>query len=410
MMSVEGPFLAAVIARMVEPKFNLAAYGVAFSFALIIEAPIILIMSAATALVKEKHSFFKLRNFTYSINIIITVVMLLFLIPPIFYFVVEGLIGLPKNVADLTYIATIVLLPWPGAIGYRRFYQGILIRYNHTRKVAYGTVIRLTSMAITALGFYLFTNVPGVVVGAAALSVAVIVEAIASKFMSIKIVRKIKLEETEEGKALTYSDIYKFYYPLALTSILTLGVHPMVTFFIGQSRFPLESLAVLPVINSLVFIFRSIGLSFQEVVIALMGEDKSGYKPLKKFATILASVVFVSLAIIAFTPISTFWFSTVSGLTKELTEFAKVPLMIIILMPVMTVIINFQRGTLVSSKITKPITYATIMEVVGILFALFIAIGFFDAVGVVAAMIAYTFGRLLANIYLIPPLQRVSSN
>jgi progressive ankylosis protein len=410
MMSVEGPFLAAVIARMVEPKFNLAAYGVAFSFALIIEAPIILIMSAATALVKEKHSFFKLRNFTYSINIIITVVMLVFLIPSIFYFVVEGLIGLPKNVADLTYIATIVLLPWPGAIGYRRFYQGILIRYNHTRKVAYGTIIRLTSMAITALGFYLFTEVPGVVVGASALSVAVIVEAIASKFMSLKIVRKIKLEETEEGRALTYSDIYQFYYPLALTSILTLGVHPMVTFFIGQSRFPLESLAVLPVINSLVFIFRSIGLSFQEVVIALMGEDKSGYKPLKKFATMLASGVFICLAIIAFTPISTFWFATVSGLTNELTQFAKVPLMIIILMPVMTVIINFQRGTLVSSKITKPITYATIMEVGGILFALFIAISFFDAVGAVAAMIAYTFGRLLANVYLIPPLKKASKN
>ena len=36
MMSVEGPFLSAVIARMAEPKFNLAAYGVAFAFALII--------------------------------------------------------------------------------------------------------------------------------------------------------------------------------------------------------------------------------------------------------------------------------------------------------------------------------------------------------------------------------------
>jgi hypothetical protein len=32
MMSVEGPFLAAVIARLAEPKYNLAAYGVAFSF------------------------------------------------------------------------------------------------------------------------------------------------------------------------------------------------------------------------------------------------------------------------------------------------------------------------------------------------------------------------------------------
>ncbi len=46
MMSLEGPFIAAIIARLPEPKFNLAAYGVAFSFALIIEAPVIMIMSA----------------------------------------------------------------------------------------------------------------------------------------------------------------------------------------------------------------------------------------------------------------------------------------------------------------------------------------------------------------------------
>jgi Na+-driven multidrug efflux pump len=56
MMSVEGPFLAAIIARLTDPKYNLAAYGVAFSFALIIEAPIIMIMSASTALVKDWDS------------------------------------------------------------------------------------------------------------------------------------------------------------------------------------------------------------------------------------------------------------------------------------------------------------------------------------------------------------------
>ena len=32
MMAFEGPFLAAVIARLVDPKFNLAAHGVAFGF------------------------------------------------------------------------------------------------------------------------------------------------------------------------------------------------------------------------------------------------------------------------------------------------------------------------------------------------------------------------------------------
>ena len=62
MMSIEGPFLAALIARSLEPKFNLAAYGVAYSLALIIEAPVIMIMSASLALVKDSQSFYKLRN------------------------------------------------------------------------------------------------------------------------------------------------------------------------------------------------------------------------------------------------------------------------------------------------------------------------------------------------------------
>ena len=44
MMAAEGPFLAAIIARLADPKYNLAAYGVAFSFAVLVEAPIIMIM------------------------------------------------------------------------------------------------------------------------------------------------------------------------------------------------------------------------------------------------------------------------------------------------------------------------------------------------------------------------------
>jgi hypothetical protein len=64
---------------------------------------------------------------------------------------------------------------------------------------------------------------------------------------------------------------------------LTLGVHPVVTFFIGKSRFAIESLAVLPVVNSLVFIFRGLGLSYQEVGVALLGERYEEYTPLRNF-------------------------------------------------------------------------------------------------------------------------------
>ncbi len=410
MMSVEGPFLAAIIARMIEPKFNLAAYGVAFSFALMIEAPVIMIMSASTALVKNRQSFIKLRNFIYALNTVVTLFMLAFIIPGIFHFFAISIIELPQHVADLTYKAMIILLPWPGAIGYRRFYQGILIRNNLTRRVAYGTVIRLSSMSITAFGLYFFSNLDGVMVGASALSLGVSCEAVASRIMAWGIVKKLKNDTVLNLKdeILTYKGIYSFYYPLALTSIISLTVQPLVTFFIGQSPFPIESLAVLPVITSFVFIFRSLGLSFQEVGIALLGKYEGSYQALKNFAAFLGIITVVALGLIAFTPLSDFWFNTVSGLSLELTQFAKLPLIIMILMPGFSVLINFQRSVLVESRYTKPITWATITEVIGILLVLFISIKYFNAVGAVAATLAFMIGRFGAITYLMPSFRKMS--
>ena len=87
MMAVEGPFLAAVIARLPDPKFNLAAHGVAFALAIIVEAPVIMMMSAATALVTGDTSYRRLRNFTWALNAVITVDMLVLVAGPVWRFV-----------------------------------------------------------------------------------------------------------------------------------------------------------------------------------------------------------------------------------------------------------------------------------------------------------------------------------
>ena len=198
MMSVEGPYLSALIARMGDPKYNLAAFGISFSFALIVEAPVIMLMSAATALVDSYNSFQKLKTFTYILNTLITLFMLVILIPSVFNFIAVDLIDLPIEVVEITYWAFAALLPWPAAIGYRRFYQGILIRNNKTRLVTVGTFIRLITMSLTALILYLKFAFPGAVVASLSLSVGVIVEAIASKIMSLQVVEKIRSIKSKE--------------------------------------------------------------------------------------------------------------------------------------------------------------------------------------------------------------------
>ncbi len=405
MMSVEGPFLSAIIARMVNPEYNLAAYGIAFAFAMIIEAPVILLMSASTALVKNYYSYIKLRNFTFGLIITVTLIIIVFITPQVFYFITVDLMELSPRVSVLTHHAIVCLIPWPGAIGYRRFNQGILIRNNLTRRVAYGTIVRLTMMASSALFFHFFTSFEGAVVGCAALGTGVVSEAVASRIMTIGAIKDIKSGKIQEvvQADLSYGEIFKFYYPLALTSVITLGVQPMVTFFLGQSRMALESLAVLPVINSFVFIFRSFGLSYQEVGIALMGNKKEGYPKLRNFALLLGIVIVGLLGLIAFTPLSKIWFYNISGLSADLTGFAKLPLMILVLMPGLSVLLSFQTAVLVNAHNTKPITFSTIIEFSGILIVMFTLTHVFLFVGAVAATIGFIIGRLGANAYLFMP-------
>ena len=400
MMSIEGPFLTALIARLPNPEYNLAAYGVAFALALIVESPVIMMMSASVALVKDNYTFYKLRNFVYSVNFLITLCILILIIPQVFFALTIDFMNLPQQVAELTHKAVILLIPWPASIGYRRFYQGIMISNNATRRVAYGTVIRMSSMFSVAMILNYYSQLDGVVIGASALSSGVIMEAITSRLMAHKFIKNVNQKKSANDRNnLSYNAIIKFYYPLVLTSLISLGIHPVITFFIGQSNRALESLAVLPVLNSLVFFFKSFGLSFQEVGIALIGQ-RNGYYKLRNFAIGLSIAVTLGLGIISFTPLSMIWFQKVAGLSIILSEFSLFPLVIYTLFPANEVWINFQRSLLVYSRRTKPITYATIIEVVGITLTLIITIRFLSFIGVIAAVIAYTLGRICANIYL----------
>jgi len=377
MMALEGPFLAAVIARLENPRLNLAAFGVAFAFAIIVESPVIMILSASTALASGREAFCKLRRFAYTLNAAVTATMLLLLFTPAFAWLAREGLRLPPEIAHLTRTSLIWMLPWPAAIGYRRFLQGLMIRAGQTRRIAYGTVTRLTTMALTGLTLQrqTATNTHDVI-GA----------------------------EVDRGAgSLTYSGITRFYYPLALTSIIGLAAQPIVTFFMGQARFPIESLAALPVVNSLTFIFRAAGLSFQEVAIALLERGKENYLAVRRFALGLALAASLGLAAIAFTPLATVWFHRISGLDAELTTFALGPTRILTLLPFLSVVLALQRAILVHARRTVALTWATAVELGGIVALLLVGIAVFDMVGATAAAVAIIGGRIAGNLSLAGP-------
>jgi progressive ankylosis protein len=361
MMAAEGPFVAALIARLASPKENLAAFAVATALAWIVESPIIMMLSASNALVRDGVAYRKLRRFSNTLNAAVTAVMIVLVAPPVFAFIARGVMGLAPDVAGLAGRSMIFLVLWPGAIGFRRFYQGILISDGRPQAVTWGTVIRLSTMAATGLLLALVFRLPGASVGAGALGAGVIAEGAASWFMARPTVRCLRRQSDAEcafGHSLTASKVVRFYAPLAMTSFLSFFINPLTTFFLARGRMPLESLAVLPVVVGLGFVFRTAGIAMQEVVIALVGDGLENRAVLRRFSLKVGLIASAGLAAVVFTPLARIWYGRVSGLSADLAAFSILPGALLVLLPLTEAVLSYERGVLVKSHRTAPISVA----------------------------------------------------
>jgi hypothetical protein len=401
MMSAEGPYIAAIVARMPDAVRNLAAYGVAFSLAWMAEAPIMMLLTASNALVRDRQSFLAMKSFTYLLVAATTLFVAVANVPVVFRVFTRDIMALPGDVAELVHIAMLILVPWPGAIGYRRFYQGLLVRHRMTRRVAYGTVIRLTSMSASAAILALTTSLHGSTIGAIALTTGVVCEALASRFMARHLVRTLLAAMEPARKApLTQQSIAQFYFPLALTSIVSMTTGPLLTFFMGHSRNPIESLAVLPIVQNMVFIFRSGGVAYQEVGVALTGDHGEHERQVARGAFFLGVCASLALALLTLTPMFDVWLLDISGLSPSLASVAVLPAQLLVLLPLMEYFLAFQRSRFILSGGTRLITMATVTEVTTLAVTLVVCTRVLDMVGVVAGSIAMMSGRTAANVFL----------
>jgi len=413
MMGLEGPYITAIVARLPDAAFNLAAYGIAFSIAWIVESPIMMVLTASNALVRCRESLRALRRFTYTLNAILTVVLAVVALPPVFAGLAR-LMNLPPEIARLAHLATATTLAWPAAIGYRRFYQGLLVRAGLTHRVAYGTLVRLGTMSAVAALLAWRSSLPGAVIGAAALSAGVVAEAAASRRMARGVVRQLEATSRAAGQApLTTAAIIRFYSPLALTSVLSLITLPVITFFMSHSRRPIESLAVLPVVNAFVFLFRSGGFAHQEVVVALTGSRREHEPEMRTVTWLLGGLASGGLALVALTRLADVWFQSVSGLTPEMAAFAIPPVRVLLLLPALEYLLAYQRGVLILDHRTRVVTAGTAVEALGIGAALVLCVSGLDLVGALAAAMAIMAGRSGANAFLAwqmgAPLSRARS-
>ncbi|MEA3335529.1 MAG: hypothetical protein U9R25_06425 [Chloroflexota bacterium] len=389
LMALEQPFLGAVIARLDDPKLNLAAYGLTFSLALLVESPVIMFLTMGTALARDRQSYRLLMQFTHFMAWSLTALHLLIGLTPIYGMIVGGLVGAPAEVVEPSRTAFLFMTPWAAAIAYRRLWQGVLIRFQRTGQVAIITAVRVAATVLVAVVGLQNGSIAGANLASLCVVAGVLVSAMAAWFYVRPVVRLHLAQEKKVGTPLTWPSLLRFYTPLAMTSFITLAGQPIIS--LGLSRGPraLESLAVWPVINGLLFLFRSTGVAFQEVVVALL-KDEASYRALRRFAHRLAMGLSGLLAVICLTPLANAWFVGVAGLSPELASIARIPAMLLILVPGLTALTSWQRGVLIHFGRTSPITVATALNIGLLLITILLATSLLPLPGAIIAALALT--------------------
>ena len=364
LMTAEGPIVSAAINRLPNEVIMLAAQGIAVSLAVTIESPVINILATSTALVKDRASYLLVRRFTLHWIVLLTAVSILIAFTPAFDLVVRQWLGTPDEIADWVRPGLQIMIFWTAAIAWRRFLQGVMIHFNQTRKIAWGTAVRLLASGGTVIGLATLTSWPGVVNGATALMAGVIAEALyATVAIRPLLQNELALNDQNDGTPLTYRELFWFHLPLAGTAVMVLLVQPLVAFSLARLERPTESLAAWPVIFQIMLLARAAALALPEAVIALT-KGPATYQPIRRFALTLAGLVALAILLFTFSPLARFYLFDVQDMTADVGALAQGSLIYFLPFPVLTVLSMWLRGVLINGRKTTAVNIAMVVNMV----------------------------------------------
>lgn len=398
MMGVEQPALTAVIARLPDATVQLGAFGVTFALALIVESPILQMLSAGTAMAKDHLHYVRLLRFMHMLAVGLSAIHIVLSLPPVYESLLRYVIDVPEELIRPSRLAFTLMVPWAATVGYRRLWQGVLIRYGRANVVPVTMIIRLVvTLGLLVLGF-LTEYAGGAQIAAVALIGGVVSGAVSSYVYARPVIRS-ELSPGSPQKAISYRGLLRFYVPLGATSVIVLASRPLLTFGIARAPEPVSSLAVWPVVMSFNFILFSQALALQEAIIALL-KTKDDFRVLKRFTLYLSLILGTIYVGFVLTPLRELWFAGVVGLSADLLGYVFVPTLLMALSPAIGTFVFFFRGVQVQQERTTSITRGVVVNVVTLVIVLALGATFAPFPGVITAAGAFVAALFLEVLYL----------
>jgi len=355
-MALGDPLTTTTLAHLPDPRTNIAAVGVAKAIAIFCESPIIMLLHTSNALAPTQASRRALWKFALIASGAMSLLLALTTIPAVFAIVGEGWLGVSPSLSGTVRSVLTIAILWPLAIGWRRYFQGLLIHSGQSYAVAQAGIVRLLVVGIIlAGGFTLKTN--GAVVAGMSLVWGVIAEAVAATYLARKL-GATKLPELISTPELPQdvAGVWKFYAPLGGTMMLVWGARAALVGIVARAEDGAIALVAWPAAWGLVLVIANSTRMVQQIIIR--NRKLLPDRLLITFAMTVGIVCSLILLSVSGTSISNDAIGWFVGNDEELIARVRPVLLICTVIPLCVSIQNAIQGFLVSEGHTWGINQA----------------------------------------------------
>ncbi len=355
-MALEGPASTAIVSGLPDKTVQTAGLQVLMSLSIMIESPVIDLLTTSTTFAKSAQAFRTIRRFAWLMMALVAVVHSLVAFTPLYDFATLSLLQLDPEVAEATRRPAQIMALWSAMVGWRRFLHGVMIRHGDTQPISFGTLVRLATVA--AVGFGLarcVPGIPGLEAAAWALLASVFAESAFIHFVSRRVVRPLLRGELHDADAAAPSlgQTFKFHAPLTASTFLMISSMPLVTFALARLPDAVVSLAAWQAAMSLGWLFRAATFALPEVVIALYTSPERE-EALRKFCLSVGAVLSGIVLVFSLSGLDRWVFLNLMHVEPVVAERASLAILLTAPLPILSSAMALSRGLLTSLHATTP--------------------------------------------------------
>ncbi len=362
MMTLAHPIINLALGRSDDAIVQLAAYGVGFGLAVFLNSPLFPFQQIVAAMGTGPRARRDLIVKGLSLGLAICALELLLALSPLGDWVFGDLMGSTPGVAQLAQRILLVLAPIPLLLPLRSLAWGIVLRHRNTRIISQATALRLGVLAGAVLALAGRGSWPPAVVGGAAMTAAILIEAVYSGLRALRLVRR-GAEGIDAGtdEQVSWRQFFTFIGPLMVSTIAWSAMRPLLNAVMGRTVDPDLAQGGLGFVFPLLILMASPLWALQNTALVLLRDRQD----LRRLARFTAAVIAVFVALIGawvWTPLRGVLLLDVFALEPDKAAYVAGAIMLIPYQPIPMGVRSLTQGFLMNRRRTGIIALASLVK------------------------------------------------